>query len=133
LESDFSWIENIFSSYIIVFDYRENLRTPYWWTLFFQFLKYDPKKALGAKGLRARHWDQIEEIVGTDIRPDDDTSLLQMLEYNLSDKINKLSEVSASAAKEYALERSLEKMQEDWAEMDFALLQYRDTVLFKIN
>ena len=85
-------------------------------------------QALGAKGMRARHWDKIEEIVGTDIRPDEDTTLLQMLEYNLNEYIHKLEEVSASAAKEYALERSLEKMKEDWQDMQFTLLPYRDTV-----
>ena len=86
-------------------------------------------QALGANGMRKRHWDQIEEIVGTDIRPDEDTTLLQMLEYNLNEYIHKLEEVSASAAKEYALERTLEKMKEDWVEMEFVLLPYRDTVI----
>ena len=86
-------------------------------------------QALGANGMRPRHWDQIEEIVGTDIRPDEDTTLLQMLEYNLNEYIHKLEEVSGRASKEYALERTLEKMKEDWEDMEFTLLPYRDSVI----
>ena len=72
--------------------------------------------------------DGIFTINLSDIRPDDDTTLLQMLEYNLSDHIHRLEEVAGSAMKEFALERSLEKMKEEWADMAFTLLPYRDTV-----
>ena len=51
-----------------------------------------------------------------------------MLEYNLSDHINRLEEVAGAAMKEFALERSLEKMKEEWEAMVFTLLPYRDTV-----
>lgn len=90
-------------------------------------------QALGAKGMRPRHWDRVEEVVGTDIRPDEDTTLLQMLEFNLGQHLPKLEEIAVSAAKEYALERTLDKMKEDWHEMKFILLPYRDTVMSRLS
>ncbi|CAG5104629.1 Oidioi.mRNA.OKI2018_I69.chr1.g1402.t2.cds [Oikopleura dioica] len=84
-------------------------------------------QALGANGMRPRHWDRVEVVVGTDIRPDEDTTLLQMLEFNLGQHLPKLEEIAVSAAKEYALEKTLNKMKEDWQEMKFTLLPYRDT------
>ena len=86
-------------------------------------------QALGANGMRPRHWDRVEVVVGTDIRPDEDTTLLQMLEFNLGQHLPKLEEIAVAAAKEYALEKTLNKMKEDWQEMKFTLLPYRDTVM----
>ena len=88
--------------------------------------------ALGSKGMRGRHWDAIEEIVGTDIRPDDETTLIQMLEYNLNEFIDKIEEVTGRATKEYGLEKNLEKMKADWADITFTLIPYRDTVRLPI-
>lgn len=89
--------------------------------------------ALGSRGMRARHWDAIEEIVGTDIRPDDETTLIQMLEYNLNEFIDKIEEVTGRATKEYGLEKNLEKMKADWADISFTLIPYRDTVILPRN
>ena len=61
-------------------------------------------------------------------RPDDETNLIQMLEYNLGEFIDKIEEISGRATKEYALEKSLEKMKADWEGVEFTLLPYRDTV-----
>ena len=51
-----------------------------------------------------------------------------MLEYNLGEFIDKIEEISGRATKEYALEKSLEKMKSDWEGVEFTLLPYRDTV-----
>ena len=83
--------------------------------------------ALGGNGMQGRHWDQIQEHVGKDVRPRNDTTLKEMLEYNLGSHIEKIEEISVKASKEHALEKSLEKMQEDWEEILFNLLPYRDT------
>ena len=112
--------------------------------------------ALGGNGMQGRHWDQIQEHVGKDVRPRNDTTLKEMLEYNLGSHIEKIEEISVKdrvtehllvficslviwllgehvrwtfgkASKEHALEKSLEKMQEDWEEIVFNLLPYRDT------
>ena len=53
-----------------------------------------------------------------------------MLEYNLSDHIDKIEEIAGKATKEYTLEKNLDKMKEDWIGIEFTLLPYRDTVIF---
>ena len=56
-----------------------------------------------------------------------------MLEYNLGEFIDKIEEISGRATKEYALEKSLEKMKSDWEGIEFTLLPYRDTVCCNIQ
>ncbi|RUS89800.1 hypothetical protein EGW08_002412, partial [Elysia chlorotica] len=78
-------------------------------------------------GIRDRHWDQMSDIVGFDIRPKEDTSLAVMLEHGLHKHLAKLEEIGASAAKEYSLEKALTKMKGDWKDLCFELVPYRDT------
>lgn len=40
----------------------------------------------------------------------------------------RLEEIGAVASKEYSLEKSLEKMQNEWANLQFSFTAYRDTV-----
>lgn len=42
----------------------------------------------------------------------------------------RLEEIGASAAKEYSLEKALEKMKIEWKDMTFEFVPYRDTVSF---
>lgn len=50
-------------------------------------------------GLRQRHWQQMEEVVGFELKPDDTTPFQTMVEYNLNKWIDKLEEIGAAAAK----------------------------------
>ena len=87
-------------------------------------------QALGGASMQGRHWDAIHEFVGRDVRPGANTTLKNMLDYNLGSHFEKIEEVSVKASKEHALEKTLEKMQEDWADVVFNLLPYRDSVSF---
>lgn len=42
--------------------------------------------------------------------------------------IFRLEDIGASAAKEFSLEKALEKMKFEWKDMVFELLPYRETV-----
>uniref|UniRef100_A0A8C5QWI6 Dynein axonemal heavy chain 3 n=3 Tax=Leptobrachium TaxID=161697 RepID=A0A8C5QWI6_9ANUR len=79
------------------------------------------------RGMKSRHWEQISEIVGFTITPEQDTSLISMLEYGLSKFIDKLEQIGATASKEYSLEKALEKMRSEWSGMNFTFIRYRDT------
>ncbi|KAJ1097170.1 hypothetical protein NDU88_002296 [Pleurodeles waltl] len=79
------------------------------------------------RGMKARHWEQMSEIVGFDVTPDENTSLLTMLEYGLSKFIDRLDQIGAAAVKEYSLEKAMEKMKSEWANMYFSFVNYRDT------
>ncbi|KAH8862796.1 Dynein heavy chain 3, axonemal [Schistosoma japonicum] len=80
-------------------------------------------------GIQSRHWDQMSEIVGFDIKPTTDTPLVTFLEYGLKPYLEQLEEVGAGAAKEHQLETTLSKMKVEWSLMKFELIPYRDTGL----
>lgn len=79
-------------------------------------------------GIQARHWQRMSEVVGFDIMPTQETTLLTFLDFGLAEHLPKLEEIAASAAKEHKLEMTLKKMMADWSNMRFELLPYRDTV-----
>ncbi|XP_028942182.1 dynein heavy chain 3, axonemal-like, partial [Antrostomus carolinensis] len=79
------------------------------------------------RGMKERHWKQISEIVGCEIRPDETTTLKDILEFGLSKYIDQLEPIGAAASKEYSLEKSIEKMKSEWVNMRFSLVKYRDT------
>uniref|UniRef100_A0A8B9MHH2 Dynein axonemal heavy chain 3 n=1 Tax=Accipiter nisus TaxID=211598 RepID=A0A8B9MHH2_9AVES len=80
------------------------------------------------RGMKERHWEQISEIVGCEIRPDETTTLKNILEFGLSKYIDQLEPIGAAASKEYSLEKSIEKMKFEWVNVQFSLVKYRDTV-----
>lgn len=48
-----------------------------------------------------------------------------MIELGLQKYATQIDEISGSATKEYALEKNLYKMQEDWKDVCFELIPYR--------
>nr|XP_060504710.1 dynein axonemal heavy chain 3 isoform X1 [Panthera onca]XP_060504711.1 dynein axonemal heavy chain 3 isoform X1 [Panthera onca] len=78
-------------------------------------------------GMKDRHWQQISEIVGYEIKPTETTCLSNMLEYGFGKFVDKLEPIGAAASKEYSLEKNLEKMKLDWVNMTFNFVKYRDT------
>ena len=83
-----------------------------------EFKDYMPLvQTLFNQGLRQRHWDQISEIVGYPLRPDDDQCLSKLVDMQLDSFIPKFEGISEAASKEFSLEKALEKMQKEWAEV----------------
>jgi len=82
-------------------------------------------------GLKPRHWCSINQILDVDITPTEDTTLKDILKHkNIIDKqMEKLTEITNLASKEYALEQALKKMKQDWETMNFSFVQYKDTDL----
>ncbi|XP_040829844.1 dynein heavy chain 3, axonemal isoform X1 [Ochotona curzoniae] len=78
-------------------------------------------------GMKDRHWQQISDIVGYEIKPTETTCLSNMLEFGFNKYIEKLEPIGAAASKEYSLEKNLEKMKLEWANMTFNFMKYRDT------
>ena len=79
------------------------------------------------KGMRDRHWDQMADVVGSSIRPGEKTSLTEMIDRNLTPYLAKLEEISESASKEYSLEKNLNKQSDEWKEIAFVMIPYRDS------
>ncbi|KAM6320279.1 dynein axonemal heavy chain 3 [Podargus strigoides] len=79
------------------------------------------------RGMKERHWEQISKIAGCNIRPDETTSLKDILDFRLSKYVDQLEPIGAAASKEYSLEKSLEKMKSEWVNIEFSLVKYRET------
>lgn len=78
-------------------------------------------------GLRQRHWDLMANIVGQQILPDEGSSLSKILDLNLNQYIKQFEGISDAASKEYSLQKSLQKMRDEWAVLEFALVDYKET------
>lgn len=51
------------------------------------------------QGIRARHWNQMSEIVGYDLTPDSGTTLRKVLKQNLTPYLEEFESISAAASK----------------------------------
>lgn len=78
-------------------------------------------------GFKDRHWKDISQVVGFRFQPDENTSLSQVVERNLGQYMAKLEEISAIATKEFSFEKALQKMFQEWKDVEFSTHDYRDT------
>lgn len=83
-------------------------------------------------GLRDRHWDQISEIVGYTIKPDDSYCLSKLVDMNLEPYVTKFEGISEAASKEYSLEKAMEKMKSEWAPVSAASSQLLDVTYINL-
>ncbi|XP_065937642.1 dynein axonemal heavy chain 3 isoform X7 [Magallana gigas] len=83
--------------------------------------------ALCNPGIKQRHWDMMNEKVGFNMTPNDETPLQEILKLELDKYLDVLQEISSQASKEFALEKALEKMKSDWENMHFSFVAYKDT------
>ncbi|XP_052747260.1 dynein axonemal heavy chain 7 [Bicyclus anynana] len=84
-------------------------------------------QTLGNPGMKPRHWEKVSDIVGFPILVDDELSLAKVIDFNLVDYIEKFESISEAATKENNLEKALDKMIKEWAELKFEILPYKDT------
>lgn len=77
-------------------------------------------------GLRDRHWDQISEIVGFPLKPDKSMTVSKLIGFNLKYYIPQFEVISEAASKEYKLEKTLEKMFDEWSQVRIVSEIYYD-------
>ncbi|XP_048874195.1 dynein axonemal heavy chain 12 isoform X2 [Brienomyrus brachyistius] len=78
-------------------------------------------------GIRARHWEQMSEIAGFDLKPDSGTTLRKVLRLSLTSVLDKFESISAAASKEYSLEKAMHTMVEAWDTVSFNHHPYRES------
>ncbi|XP_068243599.1 uncharacterized protein [Palaemon carinicauda] len=66
------------------------------------------------KGLRARHWENLNKAAGFDITPNAGTSLRKVVKMELGGLLKEFEVVSCGASREYSLELSLANMRHAW-------------------
>jgi len=70
-------------------------------------------RVFSSKGLKERHWRDISEIVRFNINPDKSETLNRIIKMELTkEDYDKLEEISDKAAKEYGIEKILQKMKD---------------------
>ena len=77
-------------------------------------------------GMRIRHWDQLSQDIGMNIKPKKDLTFQKCLDMKLESFTEQINKISDVAAKEYSIEQALDKMEEQWAPIDFEVLEYKE-------
>ncbi|KAL8620603.1 hypothetical protein ACOMHN_017884 [Nucella lapillus] len=78
-------------------------------------------------GIRDRHWTKMSDIAGFDLTPDTGTTLRKVLKLNLDPYMDQFEQISGGASKEFSLEKAMKKMMDEWENISFNLIGYRDT------
>ena len=78
-------------------------------------------------GMRERHWIKLSEISQIEIKIDSTSTLKKLLKLNLDPFLPKFQEVADTAAKEYSIEKGLNKMISEWETLNLDSILYRDT------
>eukprot|EP01135_Chromosphaera_perkinsii_P012097 Nk52_evm35s2579 gene=Nk52_evmTU35s2579 len=77
--------------------------------------------------LKSRHWQQIHELIGQELVRDETFTLGTLLDLNIFSKREEIEEISVQATNEATLEEMLKKVENNWRELDYQLLPYKDT------
>ena len=95
------------------------------------FKTYTPLiNAVCNPGLRDRHWTQMTDVIGVvgfELKKDDHTSLQRLLDKGVLEHLDKLTECSDLASREWSFEKTLDKMLVDWKGLKFRLKPWKET------
>lgn len=80
---------------------------------------------LGNLGLKRRHWQEISNIVGFVMFPDQNLTLTKVLNLNLGKFVPQFEIISDGASKENNLEKRLNTMVDEWKDLNFTILDYK--------
>ncbi|CAD7943415.1 unnamed protein product [Amoebophrya sp. A25] len=84
--------------------------------------------AMRNEGMKERHWQQIQELVGQTIEPEMENFTLQnFIDLGLMDHVNEISDIGDRSGKEFQIERQLAKMKADWEPVEFDCKEFYRT------
>lgn len=83
--------------------------------------------ALRKQGMVDRHWDEISNNVGFDIRPVEGFTLNMVVEKGMLNHPEICEDVGEKASKEHHIEKSLAKMTGEWEGLEFLLPPFKTT------
>ncbi|KAJ3093097.1 Dynein heavy chain 6, axonemal [Quaeritorhiza haematococci] len=76
--------------------------------------------------LKPRHWEKIQDAIGTFLVRDETFTLGKLMELRVFDYKEEIGNISSQAGSEAALEEMLTKVVKAWNEAEFILAPYRD-------
>nr|XP_021153643.1 dynein heavy chain 12, axonemal isoform X1 [Columba livia]XP_021153644.1 dynein heavy chain 12, axonemal isoform X1 [Columba livia]XP_021153645.1 dynein heavy chain 12, axonemal isoform X1 [Columba livia]XP_021153646.1 dynein heavy chain 12, axonemal isoform X1 [Columba livia]XP_021153647.1 dynein heavy chain 12, axonemal isoform X1 [Columba livia]XP_021153648.1 dynein heavy chain 12, axonemal isoform X1 [Columba livia] len=78
-------------------------------------------------GLRPRHWQQMSNIIGSDLTPNSGTTLRKVLKQDLAPYFDQFEAISVAASKEFSLEKTMNAMMETWESISFSTNVHQGT------
>jgi dynein heavy chain len=70
--------------------------------------------ALRTEGLKDRHWQQISNVCGFEVKPYEGFTFQNILDMNLYKFSDEICEIGERAGKEFNIETSMNRMRNDW-------------------
>ena len=90
-------------------------------------------QSLASRALKYRHWEDLSELLGKPIDPQEDLTLQQLLDLDAVGHIDAIQEITIAAEKEYDLERSLNNMMKEWTTIEFEVKPYKESGTFIVG
>lgn len=84
-------------------------------------------KSLRNDALKERHWQKIEEAIGTELTRDETFTLGVLIDLKAMEHKDAIGAISTEATQEQALEELMLKVQRKWADIEFIVNPYKDT------
>uniref|UniRef100_A0A3Q3E168 Dynein, axonemal, heavy chain 1 n=1 Tax=Labrus bergylta TaxID=56723 RepID=A0A3Q3E168_9LABR len=78
-------------------------------------------------GMKNRHWDMLSERIQMKVKPKANLTFSRCLALGLQNHVDDIAHVAEVAGKEYTIEQALEKMEQEWANVFFDVLPYKET------
>lgn len=83
-------------------------------------------KIMCNEALMKRHWKKMSKVAGFDITPNAGTTLRKIIEIDLAPNIDKYEQISFAATKERELLENLEKMLQEWTDVNFTTADHKE-------
>ncbi|KRX05785.1 P-loop containing nucleoside triphosphate hydrolase [Pseudocohnilembus persalinus] len=77
-------------------------------------------------GLKERHWAEIASVLDIEKIVPEEISLLKLNKAGLDQKINEVEEIAENSQKEFSLESALDKMEKEWENLKFIVVDYKN-------
>jgi len=87
--------------------------------------------ALRKKGMKDRHWEQVSDKAGFEVKPEGEFNFSKVLEMGLMKNVDEIVDIGDRAAKEYGIETMLNGMIKQWDTILFELLPFKHTSILK--
>lgn len=73
------------------------------------------------------HWEKMSAIAGRDLTPEEGTNVSDYISMGLEKYLEQFENISETAKREASLENTLNRMIEEWKDVVFNMIDYRDT------
>ncbi|XP_045521817.1 dynein axonemal heavy chain 1-like [Pieris brassicae] len=84
-------------------------------------------QAVRNPGMKERHWNEFMDRAGITVTMNEKQTFQMCLKQGMADHAGLIAEIGELASKEYVIEQSLDKMQNDWAAKAMEMSPYKTT------